>query len=272
MKYETLNGTRIPKIGFGTWKIGSGSYADPSKDEGSLAGLRSALELGYTHFDTAEVYASGHTEELLGQAIAESGIPREELFITSKVDPSNLRYQDVLDACEKSLRRLGMDYLDLYLIHWPSRGISLGESFRGLNQLIREGKIRHVGVSNFDVRLLEQARAESEASIFTNQVPFSLTDRSYVQNGVLHYCQNNNILLTAYSPVDKGRLRANSALNAIAKAHDATIYQIALAWLVSQPRVITIPMSLDPEHQAENLAAAEIELTADEIEQLNGLA
>lgn len=272
MEYETINGTRLPKIGFGTWKIGGGSHADPSQDERSLAGLRSALDLGYTHFDTAEVYASGHTEELLGQAVRESGIPREELFITSKVDPANLRYQDVLGACEESLRRLGMDYLDLYLIHWPSRSIPLGETFKALNQLLREEKIRHVGVSNFDVRLMEQARAESEAPVLTNQVPYSLTDRSYANNGVLKYCQKNDILLTAYTPVGKGRLRATSILRDIANAHKATIFQVALAWLVSQPRVITIPMSLDPEHQAENLAAAEIELTDIEIEELDGLA
>ena len=256
MKFEWMNGARIPKIGFGTWKIGGGSYADPSQDERSLAALRSALELGYTHFDTAEIYASGHAEELLGRAIRETGTPREELFITSKVDPSNLHYRDVLEACEKSLRRLGTDYLDLYLIHWPSRGIPLGESFRGLNQLLREKRIRHVGVSNFDVRLLEQARAQSEAPVFTNQVPYSLTDRSYVRNGVLGYCQKNDILLTAYSPVAKGRLRGTPVLQTVAEAHQATIYQIALAWLVSQPRVITIPMSLDPVHQAENLAAS----------------
>jgi diketogulonate reductase-like aldo/keto reductase len=270
MKYESIHGTKIPKIGFGTWKIGGGSTANPSQDERSLAGLRSALELGYTHFDTAEVYASGHTEDLLGQAIRQSGIARETLFITSKVDPSNLRYKDVLKACENSLRRLGMDYLDLYLIHWPARRIPLADSFQGLNQLIREGKVRHLGVSNFDVRLLEQARAESETPIFTDQVPYSLVDRSYVRNGVLDYCQKNDIFLTAYSPVEKGRLRENATLRSIADAHDATIYQIALAWLVSQTRVITIPMSLDPEHQAENLAAAEIELTEDEVEQLIG--
>jgi diketogulonate reductase-like aldo/keto reductase len=272
MKYETLNGTRIAKIGFGTWKIGGGSYADPSQDSRSLAALRSALELGYTHFDSAEIYASGHTEELLGQAIRESGIARETLFITSKVDPSNLRYKDVLDACEKSLRRLGTNYLDLYLIHWPSRSIPLDESFRGLNQLVREGRVRHVGVSNFNVRLLEQARAESEAPVFTDQVPYSLADRSYVRNGVLEYCQQNDLLLTAYSPVEKGRIRSNPTLRSIADAHDATSYQVALAWLISQPCMITIPMSLDPQHQAENLAAAEIELTRDEIEQLDSLA
>jgi diketogulonate reductase-like aldo/keto reductase len=272
MKYETLIGTKIPKIGFGTWKIGGGSYADPSQDARSLAGLRSALELGYTHFDTAEVYASGHTEELLGQVIRESGISRETLFITSKVDPANLYYQDVLNACENSLRRLGMDYLDLYLIHWPSRSISLQDSFRALNQLVRVGRVRYVGVSNFNVRLLEQARAQSEAPLFTDQVPYSLADRSYVRNGVLEYCQQNDILLTAYSPVEKGHIRLNPTLRSIADAHEATIYQIALAWLVSQPRVITIPMSFDPKHQVENLAAAGIELTESEIDQLNKLA
>ena len=237
-----------------------------------LTALRSALELGYTHFDTAEMYASGHSEELLGQAVHESGIPRENLFITSKVSASHLRYDDVLRSFENSLRHLSMDYLDLYLIHWPSSSIPLSESFRALNQLVREGRVRHLGVSNFDVKLMKQAQAESEAPLFTNQVPYSLADRSYVRNGVLEYCQENDILLTAYSPVEEGRLRVSSTVQAIADAHHATPYQIALAWLVSQPRVITIPMSFNPEHIAENFAAADIELTAKEMEQLNQLA
>ena len=269
MKYELFNGTRIPKIGFGTWKIGGGSYADPSHDERSLAGLHSALELGYTHFDTAEVYANGHTEELLGQAIRESGIARESLFITSKVDRSNLHYQDVLKSCENSLRRLGLDYLDLYLIHWPSNDIPLKDTFRALNQLVRQGRARHIGISNFDLRSLKHAQAESETPLFTNQVPYSLENRTYVQNGVLGYCQQNDILLTAYSPVKEGRLRVNPALQSIADAHATTPYQIALAWLVSQPRVITIPMSFNPEHIAENYTAAEIQLSAAEISQLD---
>jgi len=271
MKYETLHNIKIPKIGFGTWSIGGGTSPDRSKDERSLRALRSALEIGYTHFDTAEMYARGHSEELLGQAVRESGVPREKLFITSKVDASHLRYDDVLRACENSLRHLGMDYLDLYLIHWPSSSIPLKETFKALNQLVREGRVRHVGVSNFDVRLLKQAQAESEAPIFTDQVPYSLVDRSYVQNGVLAYCQENDILLTAYSPVKEGRLRTSSTAQAIAEAHDATPYQIALAWLVSQPRVITIPKSFNPEHIAENFAAADIELTANELRQLANL-
>lgn len=271
MKYEMLNGTKIAKIGFGTWRIGGGSTANLSKDARSLAALHSALELGYTHFDTAEIYADGHTEELLGRAIRDLNFPRESLFITSKVDPANLRYKDVLNACTKSLRRLGMDYLDLYLIHWPSHSIPLDESFRALNQLVREGRVRHVGVSNFNLRLLERARAESETPLFTDQVPYSLADRSYVRKGVLEYCQKNDLLLTAYSPVKYLGWKRNSSLRAIAKAHNATIYQIALAWLVSQQRVITIPMSFDPEHITENCAAAYIELTDSEIEQLDQL-
>lgn len=271
MKYETLHNQRIQKIGFGTWSIGGGMSPDPSKDARSLAALRSALELGYTHFDTAEMYASGHAEKLLGQAVHQSGIPRENLFIASKVSASHLRYNDLLRSFENSLRRLGMDYLDLYLIHWPSRSIPLSGSFRALNQLVREGRVRHVGVSNFDVDLIKQAQAESETHIFTNQVSYSLVDRSCVRNGVLEYCQSNDILLTAYSPVKEGRLTASSTLQVVSGSHDVTPYQIALAWLVAQPHVITIPMSFNPEHIAENFAAAEIELTASDMEQLTQL-
>jgi diketogulonate reductase-like aldo/keto reductase len=272
MKFETLHNKRIPKIGFGTWSIGGGMSPDRSKDERSLKALRSALEIGYTHFDTAEMYASGHSEELLGQAVRESGIPREELFITSKVSASHLRYDNLLNSFENSLRNLGMDYLDLYLIHWSSSSIPLSESFRALNQLVREGRVRYLGVSNFDVELMKQAQAESETPIFTNQVPYSLVDRSYVRNGVLEYCQGNDILLTAYSPIEEGRLRVSPVMQSIADAHNATPYQIALAWLVAQPRVITIPMSFNPEHIAENFAAADIELSSEEMEKLNKLA
>ena len=268
MKYETLHGTSIPKIGFGTWKIGGGSYPNSSLDSKSLAAIRSALEVGYTHFDTAEMYADGHAEELIGQAVRESKIPRETLFITSKVLPSNLRYEQVLNACEGSLRRFRMDYIDLYLIHWPGSSAKYEETFRALNKLVRDGKVKHLGVSNFGVKLLKQSQELSETPILTDQVPYSLTDRSYVKNGVLEYCQQKDILLTAYEPVDKGSLRSNKTLDSIAKAHHATIFQIALAWLVAQPRVITIPMSFNPEHIRENFAAAEIDLALDEIEQL----
>lgn len=269
MRTETVRNVTLPKIGFGTWAIGGRSTPEPSSDKAALAALRSALELGYTHFDTAESYAAGHTEELLGRAIRESGIAREDLFITSKVSPEHLRYKDVLRACENSLRRLGVDYLDLYLIHWPSAHMDLPGSFRALNELVRAGKVRHLGVSNFDLPLLEQSVALAETPLLTNQVPYHLADRSYAENGVLDYCQQNDILLTAYSPIRRLDERSQQAVQAVAEARGATPAQIALAWVISQPRVITIPKAVDPAHQAENLAAGDIELTAEEMDRLN---
>jgi len=134
---------------------------------------------------------------------------------------------------------------------------------------VRDGKVKHLGVSNFNLKLLKQSQELSETPILTNQVPYSVSERSYVRNGVLEYCQQNNILLTAYEPVDKGHLRSSRALETVAKAHQASIFQIALAWVVAQPRVITIPMSFNPEHIQENFAAADIELTQAEIKTLN---
>ena len=272
MKHETVQGVSIPKIGFGTWKIGGDSYPDPKRDPASLTALGTALEVGYTHFDTAEVYADGHSEELLGRAIRETNTKRENLFITTKVDPAHLQYEQVLQACEKSLRRLNLDYVDLYLIHWPPRsGTQLNEAFRALNQLVKNGKVKHLGVSNFNVKLLKQAQLLSETALLTNQVPYRLPDRTYVENGVLEYCQQNDILLTAYSPVKFRNLPVNMTLQTIAEVHAATSYQIALAWLVVQPRVITIPMSLNPQHIRENFEAAEIELSQTEFETLSKL-
>jgi diketogulonate reductase-like aldo/keto reductase len=269
MKYETIPSVTLPKIGFGTWKIGGGMSPNPSVDAQSLAALRYALEIGYTHFDTAEMYGGGHSEELVGQAVRASGRQREELFIASKVTPSHLSYDDVLKACENSLRRLQMDYIDLYLIHWPQTGMKLEDTFQALNQLVRDGKIKHLGVSNFNLNLLKQSQSRAETPIITNQVPYSISERSYVRNGVLEYCQQKDIFLTAYEPVDKGHLRSNKTLETIARAHHATIFQIALAWLVDQPRVITIPMSYDPQHIRENFESADIELTPAEFKALS---
>ena len=268
MKTETVHNTTLPKIGFGAWRIGGNSSPNRSLDSKSLMALRTALEVGYTHFDTAEMYAGGHSEELVGQAVRESGKKREEVFITSKVTPSHLKYDDVLKACEGSLRRLKMEYVDLYLIHWPGAGTKYEETFRALNKLVHDGKVKHLGVSNFNLKLLKQSQELSETPIITNQVPFSVSDRSYVKNGMLEYCQQNEILFTAYSPVDEGNLHANKTLEAIAKSHNVTIYQVALAWVISHPRVITIPMSFNPQHIKENFDSAEIELTKEEIDLL----
>jgi 2,5-diketo-D-gluconate reductase B len=177
-----------------------------------------------------------------------------------------------LKACENNLKRLKMEYLDLYLIHWPQAGMKLEDTFRALNKLVRDKKVRHLGVSNFNLKLLQQSRELCETPLATDQVPYSLSDRSYAKNGVLEYCQQNNILLTAYEPVDKGHLNVRQALRSVADAHNATPYQIALAWLISQPRVITIPMSLDPGHIRENFESTGIELKKEEFKLLSELA
>jgi diketogulonate reductase-like aldo/keto reductase len=269
MLFETIDGLEIPKIGFGTYSFGgSMTAANHSHDAEHVCSLRSALDLGYTNFDTAESYGSVHSEELLGRAVRESGIPRESLFITSKISPHHLGYDQVLKSCEASLRRLGMDYMDLYLIHWTRPGMKLPETFRALNKLVADGKVRHLGVSNFDVKLLEQSRKLSETNLLTDQVPYSLGDRDYVKNGVLAYCQSNGVLLTAYTPLDMGRFKSHRAVNAIAAAHSATPQQVALAWLIRQPCVIAIPMSHDPVHQKQNLEACNIQLTELEVAQL----
>ncbi len=270
MKFENLNGQSIPKIGFGTWKIGGKLSPDPDNDALYLKALASALDLGYTHFDTAEMYAAGHAEELLGQAIRESGKERQELFITSKVSPEHLAYADVLHSCQESLKRLGLAYLDLYLIHWPIRGMHLLETFRALNQLVAEGRVRHLGVSNFNLEQMLESDSLCATPLFTNQVSYSLPDQSYNKNGVLRACREKGILLTAYSPVKRRGIRSK-AFKALARELEMTPQQLALAWLVNQPGVITIPASLDPQHQAENLAAGDITLGAWEMEALQSL-
>jgi diketogulonate reductase-like aldo/keto reductase len=271
MKTETVHNVTLPKIGYGAWKIGGDTQPRPEWDDRSLAALHSALAVGYTHFDTAEYYAKGHSEELIGRALRERNMRRENIFITSKVNPSHLSYSALIKACENSLRNLGTDYLDMYLIHWPSASMDLEDAFRAMNQLVSNKLVKHLGVSNFNLRQLKQSQKLSETPIVTNQVPYSLTDRSYVKSGMLEYCQENDILLTAYSPLDEGKLESNLKLEAIAQAHNATIFQIALAWLCMQPRVITIPMSFSLRHIQENFRAMDIELTKTEMRQLNNL-
>ena len=269
MRYETIGDVKIPKIGYGTWTIGGRREADPASDAASLQALHTALELGYTHFDTAEGYASGHCEELVGQAVREGAVSREKLFITTKVSPDHLDYEDVLRSCENSLRRLKMEYVDLYLIHWPRVGMNLAETFRALNLLVREGRVRNLGVSNFNLKQLKKSVELCETHLLTNQVSYSVPDRKYEKNGVLAYCQEKDILLTAYSPVKRRNISGSKKLQEIARMRGVTKFQVALAWLAMKPRVITIPMSFNPQHMAENLSAADLDLTDAEMELLD---
>jgi len=270
MRSLTLyDGNQLPVIGLGTWAMGGDTRPVPHQDPKALRALRWAFEMGYTHVDTAEMYARGHTEELVGQVLKD--FERSKFFITTKVKPENLNYTSLLRSLDGSLQRLGVDYVDLYLIHWWSARIPLARTFRALNQAVREGKVRYLGVSNFNLDQLKQSQDLSHTPIITNQVPYSLLSRGCVRNGVLEYCQQNQVILTAYSPVEEGRLVPGVALEKVANAHSATPYQIALAWLVQQRWVITIPMSQSQEHLRQNLQAADIELSPDEMRALDAL-
>lgn len=266
---KLLDGTQLPVLGLGTWQYGGGSTADYSRDAESVAMLRRLIEMGYTHLDTAESYGRNHCEELVGQAIKH--FDRSDIFITTKVSPEHLRYRDVLAALEGSLRRLDTSYVDLYLIHWPNRDIPLEDTFRGLNELLADGRVRRVGVSNFDLPLLQQAIALCQGPIITNQVRYNLLYREPEQNGLLAFCQREGIVLTAYSPLKDDVLKHPTVI-AIAQAHGVTPAQVAIQWLVRQPYVITIPKSSDLAHAQENLDALALELSADEVARLDAIA
>jgi diketogulonate reductase-like aldo/keto reductase len=266
MKYALLpGGDQIPVIGLGTWSFGGGMSPNRSHDREAVATLRFALEIGYTHLDTAEMYGGGHTEELIGQAL--QGLDREQIFLTTKVSASHLRYIDVLASLQSSLNRLRTEYVDLYLIHWASNHIPPAETFRALNEAVNRGLVRRLGVSNFGLRQLQESVTLAETPIATDQVPYSLANRRYAENGVLAFCQEHRILLTAYSPLKDGVLR-NRGVQAVARKHGVTPAQVALYWLVRQPGVITIPLSTSRLHLKENLEAADLDLPPEDLQEL----
>ena len=264
-----LDGTQLPLLGLGTWSYGGGMSADYSRDEESIAMLRTLIGMGYTHLDTAESYGKNHCEELVGQAI--KAFPREDIFITTKVAPEHLAANDVLKAAEGSLRRLAVDAIDLYLIHWPSKTIPLTDTFKGLNALLADGRIKRVGVSNFSVAQLEESMRLCDGPIITNQVRYNLLHREPENNGLLEFCQKEGVILTAYSPL-KDDVLNHPVVTDIATAHGVTPAQVAIQWLVRQPQVITIPKSSDEAHARENLAALDVRLSDADVARLDAIA
>lgn len=267
MQTKTLfDGTPIPAIGLGTWDIGGGQTPDYSQDQDLVARLKETIAMGYTHIDTAEMYGGGHTEELVGQAIRD--FERDSLFITTKVWRTNLRHKDVHKALDRSLKRLGIEAVDLYLIHWPNQSIPLAETFRAMNELVASGKVKRLGVSNFDVEMMKEAIDLADTPIMANQVRYNLRSRGPEQNGVLEFCQQHSIILTAYSPLKDGAL-SHSTVTSIAGQLGVSAGQVALSWLLQKPNVITIPKSVTPAHLQDNLAAPLVELSPEMVAQLN---
>ena len=270
MRYEALyDGKKVPVLGLGTWRIGGGEWEDGSRDRECIDAMRKALGLGYTLIDTAEMYAGGHTEELVGKAI--EGFEREKLFITSKVWSSNLRYEDLLRAFEGSLRRMKMDYIDLYLIHWPNPDIPMKETFDAMNELSGEKRARYVGVSNFSVEQMREAAVLSSVPLVTNQVKYNVLYREPEYDGVLDYCRKKGMLLTAWKPLDRQGVLSNPVLQEIASKYGATAAQVSIAWLVRQRGVITIPMSMQERHLRENLEAVDLDIRDDGLKILENL-
>ena len=258
---KLLSGKSVPVLGQGTWYMGD----QPSRRAAEIATLREGLDLGLTLIDTAEMYGDGLSEELVGEAIKGR---RDEVFLVSKVLPSNASRNGTIAACERSLRRLGTDCIDLYLLHWRGR-TPFAETIAAFEQLQDAGKIRHWGVSNMDVHDMEEIdRAAGGEAISTNQVLYNLTRRG-IEFDLLPQAQDRKLPLMAYSPIEQGRLAHYPEIQDIADRHYATPAQVALAWVLRQEGVIAIPKASSVEHVRANHAALQLELTAEDLEELD---
>lgn len=251
------SGARIPVLGQGTWHMGEkkASAADEARS------LRHGIDLGMTLIDTAEMYADGGAEKIVAEAIRGR---RDDAFIVSKVLPSNASREGTIRACEASLKRLGTDHVDLYLLHWRGR-YPLAETVEAFETLKRSGKIGAWGVSNFDTDDMDELLAVADGSnVAANQVLYNLARRG-IEYDLLKDSQARGIAVMAYSPLDEGRLLRHPDLIHIAKAHQATVAQVALAFLLRNPGVIVIPKTAMQERARENRQAADIRLTSDDL-------
>jgi len=262
MRYLHLSsGAPIPVLGLGTWRMGETG----SRGADIVSALRLGIDLGMTLIDTAEMYGEGGAEEVVAKAIAGQ---RSQVFLVSKVYPHNATRQGVVAACERSLKRLNTDHLDLYLLHWIGE-VPFEETAAGFEDLKRAGKIREHGVSNFDTDdMVAWTKLPAGKSVATNQVMYNLSRRG-VEWELLPWCRKRHIPIMAYSPVDQGSLLIKRGLKQIAVRRGVTPAQVALAWLLHQEGVVAIPKAARPDHVRENRAALDLELTPEELKELD---
>jgi diketogulonate reductase-like aldo/keto reductase len=252
-RFALKDGNSIPALGLGTWQL---------TGEICVRVVRRALELGYVHIDTAEIY--GNQREI-GRAI--KGFPRSELFLTSKVWTNHLWYEEVLEACDRTLEELGTDYIDLYLIHWPNDEVPLKETLKAMRKLKEKGKVRSVGVSNFDVGHLEEALVVEERLVVVNQIEF----HPYLYPKEVHeFCKRRGIVVTAYSPLGRGRVLQDEKIRRIARKLGRTPAQICLRWAIQKGAVV-IPKASSAEHLKENLEVFGWELSEEDMADLDSL-
>ena len=262
------SGQEVPALGLGTWRMGEASRARSAE----IDAVRAAIEIGYRLVDTAEMYGDGGAEEVVGAAVRaaiDAGVVRrDELTIVSKVLPSNSSREGVLRACERSLRRLSLDYLDLYLLHWRG-SIPLQDTVGAFEQLRQRGHIRHWGVSNFDTSdMRELWSLAAGRACAANQVYYSATRRG-AEFDLLPWQRENRVVAMAYSPIDEGALAGDATFAAIGRRHGVSASTAALAWVLRQPDVIAIPKAVKEPHLRENYRAMEIELTAADLAEVD---
>jgi diketogulonate reductase-like aldo/keto reductase len=261
------NGFEIPVYGFGMWLIGGKREQDYSRDDEEIATIRAAIDMGVTHFDTAEGYAKGHSEEILGKAMA--GYNRKKLFIATKVSGENQSYADVLASCEASLKRLDTDYIDLYLLHsFPDTGIDITQTMHALDALVDAGNIKNIGVANFTPKRFVEAQKNSNYKIVCNQLHYNVKYREAESSGSLQYSQDNDVMLVAWRPLQKNSLSQSMVVDELCNKYNKSPNQIYLSWLMSQRNVVTIAKTSSIEHLKENLGAVGWDMDHEDIERL----
>lgn len=265
MKHKTLKcGFSMPVLGMGTWQMGGRMERDSRNDDaGQIQALKTGLDLGFNLIDTAESYADGKAEELVGEAIR--GYDRGKLFLTSKVWKTHVAYDDVLRAAENSLKRLGTDYLDLYLYHQVNNEVPLKETMRAFDRLVSEKLVRHIGVSNFALERFKRAQACAEHKIVVNQIHYSLSVRE-PESELLPWLQENDVMIQAWRPL-RG-VPDCALLNELCAKYGKTKSQIALNWLIMQKNIVTITASSSARHIQDNLDAAAFEMALSDVELL----
>lgn len=256
MKTVSANGVHIPAIGLGTWEL---------RGEQCEKLVEAAIRCGYTHIDTAQMYQN---EREVGAGIRASGVDRDSLFVTTKIWPENYATSDFARAVDERLELLNCGTLDLLLLHWPPRAVSMAEAVAGLNNAKRSGLARHIGISNFTVAQVEEAVALSDEPLVCNQIEYHPLIN---QDKVRAACARHGLAVTAYCPIARNKVADEPVMRDIAQRHDASPAQIALAWLAGHGDVISIPRSSRRERLVDNLKALEISLSGDEMIEINGL-